>query len=51
MFKRDRLVYTWLQERNIPAVFLMAGGDGDEVWRVYWQFLLWALHLRYEHIT
>lgn len=51
MFERDRLVYTWLQERNIPAVFLMAGGYGDEVWRVYAQFLLWALHLRYEHIA
>lgn len=51
MFERDRLIYTWLMERNIPAVFLMAGGYGDEVWRVYAQFLLWALHRRYEHIT
>jgi acetoin utilization deacetylase AcuC-like enzyme len=50
MFERDRLIYTWLKERNIPAVFLMAGGYGDEVWRVYAQFLLWVLHLRYEHI-
>ena len=43
MFERDRLIYTWLRERNIPAVFLMAGGYGDEVWQVYAQFLLWAL--------
>ncbi len=50
MFERDRLIYTWLKERKIPAVFLMAGGYGDEVWRVYAQFLLWALHKRYKHI-
>ena len=49
IFERDRLIYTWLQERNIPAVFLMAGGYGDEVWRVYAQFLLWVLGQRYAH--
>lgn len=47
MFERDKLLYNWLTERKIPAVFLMAGGYGDEVWRVYAQFLLWALHQRY----
>jgi acetoin utilization deacetylase AcuC-like enzyme len=47
MFERDKLIYTWLKERNIPAVFLMAGGYGDDVWRVYAQFLLWTLHKRY----
>lgn len=47
MFARDQLVYNWLHERNIPAVFLMAGGYGDEVWRVYAQFLLWTLRQRY----
>lgn len=47
MFERDRLLYTWFRERNIPAVFLMAGGYGDEVWRVYAQFLCWALRQRY----
>lgn len=51
MFERDRLIYTWLKERNIPAVFLMAGGYGDEVWRVYAQFLLWVLHQRYDNFT
>ena len=50
MLERDRLIYTWLKELNIPAVFLMAGGYGEEVWRVYAQFLLWALHQRYAHI-
>ncbi len=47
MFERDRLIYSWLKDRNIPAVYLMAGGYGDEVWQVYTQFLLWALHQRY----
>jgi len=47
MFERDRLLYTWLNERNVPAVFLMAGGYGDEVWRVYAQFLRWVLPRRY----
>ncbi|WP_136807058.1 histone deacetylase [Desulfosediminicola flagellatus] len=47
MFERDKLLYSWLIERKIPAVFLMAGGYGDEVWRVYSQFLLWVLHQRY----
>lgn len=47
MFQRDRLVYSWLQERRVPAAFLMAGGYGEEVWRVYAQFLLWVLHERY----
>ncbi|MFH0781911.1 MAG: histone deacetylase [Pseudomonadota bacterium] len=51
MFERDKLVYAWLKERKIPAVFLMAGGYGDEVWRVYAQFLLWALHQRCTNIT
>lgn len=46
MFTRDRLIYTWLEERKVPAVFLTAGGYGDEVWRVYAQFLRWALRRR-----
>jgi acetoin utilization deacetylase AcuC-like enzyme len=48
MFERDRLIYTWLNERKIPAVYLMAGGYGDEVWRVYTQFLLWVLRRRFQ---
>ncbi|SHO52645.1 histone deacetylase family protein [Desulfopila aestuarii] len=47
MFARDQLLYTWLMERNIPSVFLMAGGYGEDVWRVYAQFLRWVLHLRH----
>ncbi len=51
MFERDRLIYTFLKKRNVPAAFLMSGGYGDDVWQVYAQFLLWALHSRYEHIA
>lgn len=51
MFERDQLIYTFLKERKVPAAFLMAGGYGDETWRVYAQFLLWALHSRYEHVA
>jgi acetoin utilization deacetylase AcuC-like enzyme len=46
MLSRDQLVYSFLNERKIPAVFLMAGGYGEETWRVYAQFLKWALALR-----
>jgi len=47
MFERDRLLYEWLAKRDLPAAFLMAGGYGDEVWRVYAQFLSWVLYRRY----
>lgn len=47
MFARDKMLYNWLVERNIPAAFLIAGGYGDEVWRVSAQFLRWALRRRY----
>jgi len=40
---RDLLVYRFLKERGIPAAFLMAGGYGENSWRVYTQFLEWAL--------
>jgi acetoin utilization deacetylase AcuC-like enzyme len=47
MLERDQLVYTFLNERKIPAAFVMAGGYGDHVWQVYAQFLTWALRERY----
>jgi acetoin utilization deacetylase AcuC-like enzyme len=43
LFERDRLVYNFLKSRRIPMAYLMAGGYGDESWRVYTQFLKWAL--------
>jgi acetoin utilization deacetylase AcuC-like enzyme len=50
LLERDQLVYSFLKERWIPAAFLMAGGYGDEVWRVFAQFLIWVLMERgYDH--
>jgi len=43
MMQRDQLVYRFLRERGIPAAFLMAGGYGENSWKVYAQFLEWAL--------
>ena len=41
--KRDLLVYNFLKGRNIPRAYLMAGGYGEDCWKVYAQFLEWAL--------
>ena len=43
LFARDRLVYEFLKSRHIPMAYLMAGGYGDNSWRVYTQFLQWVL--------
>ena len=43
MKQRDVLVYDFLKKREIPAAFLMAGGYGENSWKVYAQFLEWAL--------
>jgi acetoin utilization deacetylase AcuC-like enzyme len=43
MATRDRMIYQFLRELGIPAAYLMAGGYGDQTWKVYTQFLLWAL--------
>lgn len=50
MLERDRLLYSWLHQREIPALFLAAGGYGDDVWRVYEQFLRWVLQQRFDHL-
>jgi acetoin utilization deacetylase AcuC-like enzyme len=43
LFERDKLVYHFLKQRNIPRAYLMAGGYGDSAWQVYTQFLEWVL--------
>jgi acetoin utilization deacetylase AcuC-like enzyme len=43
MAQRDRTLYSFLKQRKIPAAFLMAGGYGEQSWKVYVQFLRWAL--------
>jgi len=43
LMERDILIYEFLRDRSIPAAFLMAGGYGENTWRVYAQFLEWVL--------
>jgi acetoin utilization deacetylase AcuC-like enzyme len=41
--ERDFLVYEFLKARDIPRAYLMAGGYGEDCWKVYAQFLEKAL--------
>jgi acetoin utilization deacetylase AcuC-like enzyme len=50
LMERDRLVYSFLASRGIPAAYVMAGGYGRNSWRVYTQFLEWALLQRMENL-
>jgi acetoin utilization deacetylase AcuC-like enzyme len=43
LLERDRMVYSFLKARGIPGAWVMAGGYGRNSWRVYTQFLEWAL--------
>ena len=43
LMERDILIYRFLKDRSIPGAFLMAGGYGKGSWKVYAQFLEWAL--------
>jgi acetoin utilization deacetylase AcuC-like enzyme len=43
LMARDQMVYGFLKKRLIPGAYLMAGGYGDEAWKVYTQFLTWVL--------
>jgi acetoin utilization deacetylase AcuC-like enzyme len=47
LMARDQMVYSFLKERGIPTAFLMAGGYGEEVWKVFSQFLIWVLPKEY----
>jgi acetoin utilization deacetylase AcuC-like enzyme len=49
LLERDQLVYQFLKDRGIPSAFVMAGGYGEYSWKVYAQFLEWALLDRLEH--
>ena len=35
MLERDKLIYRFLGERQIPYAGLMSGGYGPDVWEVY----------------
>jgi acetoin utilization deacetylase AcuC-like enzyme len=43
LLERDQLVYFFLKMRGLPSAWVMAGGYGRNSWRVYTQFLEWAL--------
>jgi acetoin utilization deacetylase AcuC-like enzyme len=43
LLQRDQLVYSFLKNRGVPGAWVMAGGYGRNSWRVYTQFLEWAL--------
>ena len=43
LLERDQMVYSFLKTRGIPGAWVMAGGYGRNSWRVYTQFLEWAL--------
>lgn len=43
LLERDQLIFRFLAERDLPRAYVMAGGYGSETWRVYAQFLKWAL--------
>ena len=43
LLERDQMVYSFLKARSIPGAYVMAGGYGKNSWRVYTQFLEWAL--------
>jgi acetoin utilization deacetylase AcuC-like enzyme len=40
MFARDMFLYDWLERRQIPQAWLMAGGYGKQSWKVYARFLV-----------
>ena len=42
VLKRDQFVFSILAQLNIPLVYLMAGGYGEDAWRLYANFILWA---------
>ncbi|HEX9061650.1 MAG TPA: histone deacetylase, partial [Clostridia bacterium] len=48
MMERDRLVYNFLKDRNIPSAYIMSGGYGKECWIVYAKFLEWVLGKSYK---
>jgi acetoin utilization deacetylase AcuC-like enzyme len=39
LLERDLTISRFLEERSLPAAYLMAGGYGRQAWRVYAQFL------------
>lgn len=39
LLERDRYLYRWIREKQLPALFVMAGNYGYHSWEIYSQFL------------
>ena len=45
MLDRDKMVHLWLSSLGIPQAYCMGGGYGRATWKIYYQYLSWALQL------
>lgn len=43
MLERDKSIFHFLNERNIPSAYTMAGGYGNYSWEAHYNFLNWIL--------
>ena len=43
MHQRDQIVHRFFRERNVPIAYVMAGNYGEAGWKIYSDFLRWAL--------
>jgi len=43
MHQRDVLVHSFFRERELPVAYNMAGNYGENGWKIYSDFLAWAL--------
>ncbi len=43
MLERDKFVFTLVRAKKLPLAILGAGGYGPESWKVYYNFIKWAL--------
>jgi acetoin utilization deacetylase AcuC-like enzyme len=46
LLERDQMVYAFLKSLAIPGAWVMGGGYGHSTWKVYAQFIEWALRDR-----
>lgn len=45
ILERDKLIFNFFKERNIPQSYVMAGGYGKRSWEIYSQFLNYLTQL------
>ncbi len=46
LLERDKMVFNFLTELEIPRAYIMSGGYGEKSWKVYAQFLKWIISKR-----